>query len=262
MARFIGTKKSLLRNGLTVAIVVLATSCVGGSGDSDEVLVFAAASLGNVLEEVIEEFESRSDVTVLVSYGGSQALAQQIASGAPADVFISAGEQPMHFLETRAVLDSPTVDLLLNRLVVAVRSKDQLEVDSLADLATDRIGRIAVADPDLAPAGSYARESLTALGLWETVEPKLVFGGDVRTALAFVETGNADVAIVYVTDARAAPGIEALDIVPSEAYSPIRYPAALLSDPVGPTAGEQFVDFLLREEASDIFRRHGFEPAG
>lgn len=257
-----GAKFRRVKKGLTVAIVVLAISCAGGSESSDEILVFSATSLGEVLEEVIEEFEGQSHVEVLVSYGASQVLAQQIASGAPADVFISAGDLPMIFLETRGALDSPSVDLLMNTLVVVVRSQDQFEIDSLADLATDQVERVAIADPELAPAGSYARESLKALGLWDSLQPKLVFGGDVRTALAFVETGNADAAIVYVTDARDAPGIEALDVIPKETHSPIRYPAGILSELTSGGAAREFMDFLTGDVASEIFRRHGFQPAG
>ena len=223
-------------------------------------LVLAAVSLSNALGEVEGAFEDRSQVDLEISYGGSQMLAQQIASGAPADVFIAAGEFPMDFLADRGLIDTQRFNLLANRLVVAVRREDDLQIDSLMRLNTPLMRRIAVADPQLAPAGRYWRDSLTRLGLWNDIKPKLVFGADVRAALAFLESGNVDAALVYATDARASNVVRVLDIVPPDSYSSIGYPVAVVLSSRSKEDAVEFLDFLRAPLAQQIFLRHGFEP--
>ena len=235
-------------------------ACVQPRSEAQELLVFAAASLGNALGEIEEIYEERSQTDVLVSYGASQMLAQQIASGAPADVFISAGEFPVEFLTRREMLDSAVSELLTTNLVVAIRTAGGPQVTSMEQLAGPGVGRIAVADPEVAPAGRYARESLVSLGIWDDVQTKLVFGSDVRATLAYVESGNADVGIVYGTDARAAPTVTGLDIVPSDSHSPIRYPAAVVKKSRNKETAAEFLDFLRSSAAREVFRKHGFEP--
>ena len=244
----------------TLALVVGLAGSVTACGEPEELLVFAAASLADALDEIEEAFEKQTQIRVAVSYGGSQSLAQQIAGGAPAGVFVSAGEFPIDFLADRGLLESPAVHLLTTRLVVAVRSPGEIQLDSMEQLNTAQVGRVAVAAPDLAPAGGYARESLMSLGIWEDLQAKLVFGPDVRATLAYVESGNADVAIVYATDAAAAPTIAAFDIVPSGSYGPIVYPVVIVKDTTNKTDANDFVDFLQGAAASQIFREYGFEP--
>ena len=246
--------------GSAVLAVVLLTVLTGCSPSGDErssLLVFAAASMTDVLGDLEEAFEADGQVDLAFSYGGSQTLAQQIASGAPADMFISAGAFPMRFLADRELVDS-TTEIVTNQMVVAVRSSDGPRIESLDELGTSRVERIALADPDVAPAGRYSRESLTRLGLWEAVKSKVVFGPDVRATLAYVESGNADVALVYVTDARAGPYIQVLDIVPPGSYTPITYPAAIVARSGHTGAANEFLAFLLSDEAEEIFHRHGF----
>ena len=238
----------------------LLPGCSSPSDEPDDVLVFAAASLANVLAEIETDFEARSEVGVAISYGGSQLLAGQIVSGAPADLFISAGQFPVNFLAEHGLLEGDATDLLTNRLVVAVRSGQAAPVDSMEQLDTPVVERIAVADPVLAPAGRYAQEALTRLGLWDAIQAKLVLGPDVRATLAYVESGNADAALVYVTDARASRNIEVLDIVPASSYSRITYPAAIIARDERPAGTTEFLDFLKGEPAMEIFRRHGFDP--
>ena len=174
--------------------LLAAFACIAGCGPkndaSTEILVFAAASLADVMTEVEEAFERQSDVKVDISYGGSQLLAQQIASGAPADIFVSAGRFPVDFLKERGLLEPGWSSLLTNKLVVTSPTSGGAGVTSLAELAAPEVRRIAIANPKLAPAGRYAQESLTQLGLWDRLQPKLVFASDVRATLAFVEAGK------------------------------------------------------------------------
>ena len=243
------------------AALVGVVGCSSPQDGNEEILVFAAASLGHALGEIEAAYESRGRWRVAVSYGASQALAQQIASGAPADMFVSAGEFPVRFLDEGGLLDTVRVDLLTNKLVVAVRSASDIRLASVDDLGAPWVRRVAVADPRLAPAGRYARDSLVELGLWDGLQPKLVFGQDVRATLAFVESGNVDAALVYATDAMAATTVEALDIVPADSYPRIVYPVALVKASRQKEGASDFLDFLRGSEALLTFAKYGFEPA-
>ena len=234
-------------------------ACTDRSGERSEVLVFAAVSLTDALAEIGRAFEERADIGVTFSYGGSQMLAQQIASGAPADIFIAAGEFPVKTLAEKGMTEPEVINLLGNRLVLVTRS-DELELESVEQLSTDTVERIAVASPELAPAGRYARESLTHLGLWDGLQGKLVLGADVRVTLAYLESGNVDVAVVYRTDALIADDVGVLDIVPPDSYSRIVYPAVVIRGSAHKTDAGQFIEFLRSEAAAEVFRKHGFDP--
>ena len=242
----------------TLMAVGLVVGCSGGSGgDREELLVFAATSLTDAFDEAVALYERENDVDVLTSYAASQALAQQIASGAPASVFVSAGAPPVAFLRERGMV-AGEVDLLTNKLVVVTNRT--LEERSPAALTSPNIERIAIAAPDIAPAGAYGREALKSAGLWETLQEKIVTAPDVRAAMAFVEAGNASVGIVYATDAVIAKGLETVDIFPHDSYGPIAYPAVTVALDERNETADDFVQFLLSAEAGEIFRSHGFEP--
>ena len=251
-----------LPGGLRAVAVVVVLACVLGacsdrSEERPEILVLAAASLADAMAEVENEFERNGDASVSFSYGGSQTLARQIVGGAPADVFISAGNSPMDDLRAEGLVEGDPAELFGNVLVVATRSP-QVSPTSLVELLRRDGVRVAVADPQLAPAGLYARQSLSSLGLWEPAGGSLVFAPDVRSALAYAQSGNVDAAIVYRTDADAVEGVRTLDIVPAESHEPIVYPAAVVGRTSSPALAEQFVEFLLGPEAQAIFRRKGF----
>ena len=254
---------SILAKTRLVLFAVLLVSAVAGCtsrpAERPEILVFAAASLVDVLAEVEREFEARSDVSVAFSYGGSQTLARQIAGGAPADMLIAAGRFPVQYLAEEGLIDGEATGVLANKLVVAVRS-DDIRLDSIEQLAGKGVGRVAIADPEVAPAGAYARESLTHLGLWDALSEKLVIGVDVRATLAYVETGNVDAALVYRTDANIARGVLTLDIVPPESHLPIVYPAAVIRRSERKASAREFLEFLRGGVAGSIFLRHGFQP--
>ena len=251
-----------MKLGLAAALLVALTLLAGcARSDGDELLVFAAASLADVLEEIGDLYEEEAGVRVAFSFGGSQALAQQIVSGAPADVFVAAGRQPADFLATRGMVDLVEEAVVHNELVVAVR-EEASGIGAMSGLSGDDMGRVAIADPAVAPAGVYAREALWTLRLWEPLQSRLVFGADVRAALAYLESGNVDAAIVYATDAREAPGVKALNVVLQDTYTPIAYPAAVLEGSDSRAAASGFLRFLKSDAARSIFERHGFRTAG
>jgi molybdate transport system substrate-binding protein len=242
---------------VAAALVAALLAC---SPSEDELLVFAAASLADALEEIAAEFEREGATRVAISSGGSQMLAQQIAGGAPADLFVSAGEFPVRFLRERRLLEPSSARLLSNEMVVVVPVGGD-EPASMDGLGAKTVRRIAIADPELAPAGRYARESLMSLGLWDGLGPKLVFAADVRAALAYVESGNADAALVYRTDAEASERVRVLHIVPAFSYSPISYPAVIVAASNNKVAADAFLRYLRGEGARETFRRHGFVPS-
>lgn len=223
-----------------------------------ELLVFAAASLTEALVEIGAAFEAREGVRVLFSFGGSNALARQILAGAPADLFVSANLDRMDELE-RAGLVHPEdrVLLLSNRLAVVVAAGSTLSVSSPVDLEGAR--RLALGDPEAVPAGIYARRWLEAHGLWAGLHERVIPTLDVRAALAAVESGSADAAIVYRTDAALSRRVRiAFEIPPGETPG-IVYPAAVLASSASVEA-RRFLDQLQSLEARAVFTRLGFEP--
>lgn len=228
---------------------------------ADELLVFAAASTTEAVTEVAALYEAAAGAAVRISFASSSALAHQIAQGARADVFISANPRWMDFLETRDLLVPDTrFELLANRLVlIAPRGRGfAASLEKGFDFASSFTGRLALADPDHVPAGTYAREALDALGFWDEISPRVVPALDVRAALVLVERGECAAGIVYATDARASSAVETIAVFPSRTHSAILYPVAAVR--VGNEgAARRFLDFLRPSPAATVFRRFGFD---
>ena len=243
---------------LIAATMVLSIGC-GGDGEGDSIVVLAAASMTNVLVEVGQEFESESGVEVVLSFGGSNALARQVELGAPADVVIFAGNGPMDQLEESGeIVASSRVDVLRNRLVV-IGDGGSAPLTGIRDLLTTE-GRIALADPVLAPVGLYAKQALEMSGLWKVLRSRVIPTLDVRAAVGAVDTGSAAFGLVYATDVANAAGVVMVFEVPEELHDPIIYPAAIVEHRNGTDASE-FLEFLVSDGAKAVFMRHGFVSA-
>lgn len=241
--------------GALAALSSLALIACGGERD---LLVFAATSMRDPLTEVSREYEDDSGVNVDISFGASQSLAQQIASGAPADVFISAGTAPVDFLEAGDLTSNDGARRLLGNELVVIMLAESEEISSLGSLTSGAIKRLALADPSLAPAGAYAREALQAEGVWDDLQGKLLFGKDVRAAMTYVEVGNADAGIVYRTDARSSDSLKVVHAVEPTLHSAIVYPAVAIDDSSNREEVADYLDFLSSDEVTDVFRRFGF----
>jgi molybdate transport system substrate-binding protein len=246
------------------ALIGCCGGAVAGAPRSDElsgkVLVFAAASTTDALDEIRAEFERlHPAVKVRMSFAASSALAQQIRAGAPADVFLSASHQ---WADAVGELVARRRDLLGNTLVVVVPVKSSLRIERPEALAGAGVRRLAIADPRAVPAGIYARQALEKLGLWKTLQPRLAGGADVRQALKFVETGAADAGIVYSTDAATARKVRIAMSLDAGLTEPIRYPLVLLKQAEGNAAAAAFYEFLTLEPARAVFERHGFLVLG
>lgn len=239
-------------------LLLLTASC---SNHRNDLTVFAAASLADVLQPVGKRFESEKGISVNYSFGGSWTLAQQVSLGAPADVFLSGGPGPMDLLAQKNLLAPESrSDLLGNTLVIVGQEQHNTDMFSPTNLLQGEVRRIAMGDPSLAPAGTYAREGLQSIGLWPDLRDKLVYGLNVRTALEYARSGNADVAIVYTTDVASDEQLRLLWTFPPKTHSPIRYPIAVIGRSDKPKKAAEFLEFLRSEVASGIFSDHGFDP--
>ncbi|MCR8827601.1 molybdate ABC transporter substrate-binding protein [Pseudosulfitobacter koreensis] len=216
-----------------------------------DVTVFAAASLRGALDEVA----ALSADTVVISYGGSGAMARQVAQGAPADLVVLANPQWMDWLHAQGVVaPDAAAPLLTNTLVLIGHSGPEMpNPDADALLARLNGGRMAMGQRDAVPAGVYARAWLEHIGAWSTVEPHLAEVENVRAALALVARGDAPLGVVYGSDAGAEPKVSVLWRIPSEQHPAISYPAAALTP-----EGAQFMTTLRSPQAAAIFVRHGF----
>ncbi len=245
-----------------MAVLLIAAAGACASEEQESILVYTAASLADVVGEIADGYTEETGVGVELHLGGSTALARQIVRGAPGDVFLSAGGAPLDVLEASGLIDPASRrDILTNRLVLVGKPSvaEEMGITSIDDLREADGVRVAIADPELAPAGQYAREALMSLGLWEGLEPSILPSPHIRAALSYVETGNADVGIIYVTDLHAADEVQVLEEIPADSHSPIIYPAAALTTGKG-DAASSFVDYLASDAASRIFRSHGFTP--
>jgi molybdate transport system substrate-binding protein len=226
----------------------------------EEVLVFAASSLTDAMEVIGREFQKTNGIKANFNFAASSTLSQQIDRGAPADVFVAAGVQPVGFLQSEGrIVPGSRVDLLTNRLAVVIKVDKDVVIRSVEDLV-GRGYRVAVPDPEVAPAGDYARRALSSLGLWKDMLPYIVFGANVRTTLAYLESDNVDAAIIYVTDAAISDNVQVVVTMPENSHDPILYPAVIVENSSNYFAAEMFLDFLTGKMASNIFLDLGFTP--
>jgi molybdate transport system substrate-binding protein len=226
---------------------------------ADEVRVFAAASLTDVLREIARRYERTTRDRIVFNFGSSSMLARQIQEGAPADLFLSADELQMNNLAKRRLIDPATrKSVLSNTLVIVVPAEDGMRIPSANELAQDRVARIALAEPSSVPAGIYAREYLSRIGVWDRVAHKIIPLDNVRAALAAVESGNADCAIVYRTDALISKRVRVAIEIPRQEGPDISYPFAVATDAESPAAARRFLAYLTSTPALHVFERYGF----
>lgn len=253
-----------MRKVLALLAMVLATlfaPSAFAAGQKQAPVVLAAASLQESMNAAADAWSRKGHPRPRISFAGSSALARQIEAGAPADLFISADEAWMDALDGRKLLRPRTrVSFLRNTLVlIAPRgSAARLPIRPGMPLAQALGGgRLAMADPVGVPAGIYARQALTRLRVWNTVQAKLAPAENVRAALALVSRGAAPLGVVYGTDARADPSVRVVGIFPPANHDPISYPVALLAASRNPEA-EGFRQFLISGEGKALFHRFGF----
>jgi molybdate transport system substrate-binding protein len=242
------------------ALLVVALALSLPAHADEKLVVFAAASLKTALDAAAAKFHDGGGPDVSLSYGGSLGLARQIVAGAPADVFISADEPSMDAAGA-AIRTDARADFLRNHLVVVAprtAAFDKLSLTPAAFEAALTGSKLATGEVRTVPAGRYAKESLTKLGLWATVEPKLAMTDNVRSALEFVARGEAALGVVYTTDAASEARVKVVAQLPDDSHAPIVYPLAITAVSKSPAA-EKFVAFLRSDAAAPLFTAQGFE---
>jgi molybdate transport system substrate-binding protein len=257
--------------GLLATLVLSLVAC-GPSSSSDfsessspapELVVFAAASTTNAMQDIAQLYYEKSGVKLVSSFASSSTLAKQIESGAPAAVFISANPKWMDYLEASDDVAAGTrQDLLGNRIVfiAPVESAiDELVVSPQLELASllGEGGRLAMGDPAHVPAGIYGQQALTALDLWTSISDRVAPMKDVRAALAIVERGETPLGVVYATDAAMSDRVKVVGVFPAESHPPIIYPVAQIGETAN-TQARAFLEFLQTAEAQAVFERYGF----
>jgi len=263
MTRMLSTSVRLI-----LACAVCVGFCLGparaATQTGDDALVFAAASLQTALDDLAAPVQRATGVRMRISYASSAALAKQIEGGAPAGVFISADLDWMNYVADRKLIRSESrVNLLGNRLVLVATKGRQVSIKIGPGFGlAQALGRerLALADPAAVPAGKYAREALTKLGVWDSVANKIAATENVRASLLLVSRGEAPLGIVYRTDAMVDPGVTVVDTFPESSHAPIIYPAALTT--TAPAAAAKVLDYLKTPAARVVFDKHGFTTPG
>lgn len=268
-------KLGLLALVLTLSFALIAC---GGNQSSEEMtdkteedvslIVFAAASMTETMEELKEIYESKNEnIKIIYTFDSSGTLKTQIEEGAEVDLFISAAQKQMNALdpskgdvETEYVIDSETrIDLLENKVALAVPEGNPKDVQEFIDIGTDKVELIALGNSDV-PVGQYSEELLTNLGIWEEIQPKVSYASNVKEVTTWVDEAVVDCGIIYQTDAFSA-GLEVVkEADESMLDNKVIYPAAILEKSVHKDEAAAFLDFLTTERASEVFESVGFSP--
>jgi molybdate transport system substrate-binding protein len=249
-----------------VLIVIMATgaglacSHSGHSGATREITVSAAASLKGAFREISERHEEGTGTKVIFNFGASGALQKQIESGAPVDLFASAGRPQMDALAKQGLIIAETQrNFARNTLVLAAPADRTPVITSFADLGSIKIMRLAVGNPKTVPAGQYAEQSLTRLGLWQQLQPRLILAEDVRQVLDYVARGEVDAGIVYASDVRASGDrVRTVASAPEDSHDPILYPLAVVQASSHQEAARAFIDTVMSDDGKRILEKYGF----
>jgi len=247
---------------LMAALAVLpALAPEHAAAQNKPVLVFAAASLKNALDDIAAQYQHDTGKSASISYAASSALAKQIEAGAPADVFISADLDWMDYLAGKNLIQANSRKTLLgNKLVLIAPVKSARPVAIKPGFPIAKLlkgGRLALADPDSVPAGKYAKAALQYLGVWDSVANSLAPGENVRATLALVARGEAPLGIVYKTDAAVEPAVKIVGTFPENSHPPVVYPIALTASSANPDAAA-FLAYVESAKAKPLFRKQGF----
>jgi len=258
---------------LSAIIIVFAAAGIacrrqpsGSSGDSSsrrEITVSAGASLRDAFGEIGKQYESRTGSKVNFNFGASGALQKQIESGAPVDVFASAGRPQMDALSSQGLIEPGTQrDFARNVLVLVVPADTTSGPTSFTDLGGAKVTRLAVGNPKTVPVGQYAQQALTRLGLWQQLQSRLILAEDVRQTLDYVARGEVDAGIVYASDVRAADNkVRKVATAPADLHDPILYPIAVVRASSGKDAARAFIDAVMNDEGQRTLEKYGFERA-
>jgi molybdate transport system substrate-binding protein len=249
--------------GIVVIALVLAVlvTTVIPAVSAQELTFSVAISMKDATEELGRRFmQNRPGVVLRYNFGASGDLQKQIEAGAPIDLFVSAGQRQMDELEKKGLIVSATRRVFARNVLTVIKPADsKVDIARASDLLAPRVMRIVVGNPRTVPVGQYAEESLRAQGLWEKLQPKIVFSENVRQALDYVARGEVDAGFVYTTDA----AIRGRDVKeafrpPEDTYRPVTYPVAVVKDARQPALAGAFIDLLMSQDGRRVLGRFGF----
>lgn len=243
------------------ALAVSSLFAFSSAAFAENITVFAAASMTNVLQEIGAEYEKAyPDDKLTFSFAGSSTLAKQIEQDAPADLFISADQKWMDYVAEKLPEQTKNIrHLVENELVLIAPSDSKLQVESVQAVDFEQIlanSYLAVGD-DNVPVGRYAKKALEHLNLWGKVENRLSKAKDVRAVLSYIERGELPLGIVYSTDANVSQKVKIVAVFPQESYGKVVYPAATVSEKA---EAKRFLDYLSSDTAKQAFEKAGFKP--
>lgn len=247
----------------TLAAILLAAT----GAHAQELILSVAISLKDATEEIGRGFMvAHPGVTLRYNFGASGDLQKQIEAGAPVDLFLSAGQRQMDELEKAALIVASTRRAFARNVLTVIKPADsRVDITKPADLLESRVGRIAVGNPRTVPAGQYAEESLRALGLWDRLQPRLVFAENVRQVLDYVARGEVEAGFVYTTDAATrTQGVKEAFRPPDDTYRPVVYPGAVVTASRRAALARSFLEALSSSQGQAALARFGFQapPAG
>ena len=248
---------------MRVALVALLLLAAVSPAQAQDVTLSVAISMKDVVEELGRGFmASRPGVTLRYNVGSSGELQKQIEGGAPVDLFISAAERQMDELAKKGLVVSPSRRIFARNVLTVVKPADsKIDISKPADLLDARVTRIVIGNPKTVPAGQYAEESLKALGIWDRLQPKLVFSENVRQALDYVARGEVDAGFVYTTDAATRAQHVKETFRPAEdTYRPVVYPVAVVAGAKQAALAQAFLDLLVSRNGQATLARFGFQP--
>jgi molybdate transport system substrate-binding protein len=247
---------------LTISLTLGACKTISSTENTPKpknITISAASSLKDVLMEIQSKFEKQNSIKLTLNLQSSGILQKQIEEGAPADLFISAGNKQMDELEKKNLIDtSSKINLLNNKLVLIVSDDYKNKVKSLDDLVTIK-DKISMGDPSSVPAGHYGKESLEYLNLMDKLSDKIVYAKDVRQVVTYVENNDVAAGIVYKSDALALKNSFILLTFEENSHLPIVYPAAVIKASKEKEASNKFLQYLNSSDAQKIFEAYGFE---
>ncbi|MGG3870630.1 molybdate ABC transporter substrate-binding protein [Brevibacillus laterosporus] len=266
--RFLSSLVSFSLLLATVGCSTPAPSATQPTGDSKspqtktEIFVSAAASMTDVLQDVKKEYETKHpEITLTYNFGGSGKLAKQIEQGAPSDLFISASSKDMKTLKDKSlIIEDSQTELVTNEMVLIAPKESTISIDSFEKITPETGKQFAIGEPSSVPVGRYTEEALTKLGLWEKMKPNMVYAKDVRQVLTYVESGNAELGVVYKSDALTSDKIKILATAKQDWHSPIVYPASLVKATQHQKETQEFLTFLTTDFSKAAFEKYGFHP--
>jgi molybdate transport system substrate-binding protein len=247
-----------------IAAILAAISIAGCAAPAATVNVSAAASLTDAIKEVNRLYiEANPNVTIIANFGSPGTLQKQIENGAPVDVFISAAAAQMDALQKqKLIIDDTRRNLLINKVVLIVPSGNPLGIGDFKDLVSDKVKKVAVGDPKSVAAGMYAQWIFDKFGIYDSLKSKLVLGADVRQVLTYVEGGNVDSGIVFLTDAKISSKVKIVANAPDDINAKVVYPVAMIQGSKNTLAALGYESFLFSSQARAVFEKYGFDLAG